>query len=287
MIMEREELLKWRLSDWDSNIKSQADLDVLWEEIKTRKGLLFEIIQRVASGREVPVEVSMNYLSYQGDEYLVGYFHDITERKKTEEDINAAFQYARSLIEASLDLMVTISEEGQIISVNEVTVQITGVARAQLVGSDFSRYFTEPAKVHAVHQEVFTKGFVVEYPLAIQHVSGEVFDVLYNASPHLNKSGEMKGMLGVARNITERKQAEEQLHLAACVFTHAGEGIMITAADGTIIDVNDAFSQITSYSRDEVTGQNPRLLSSGRQGKDFYAALWGDLVEKGHWHGEV
>ena len=67
----------------------------------------------------------------------------------------------------------------------------------------------------------------------------------------------MFGLLGIYDDITERKQAEEKLQLAASVFTHAREGIMITAADGTIIDVNDAFTRITGYSRDEVLGQQP------------------------------
>jgi len=88
-------------------------------------------------------------------------------------------------------------------------------------------------------------------------------------------------------DITEREQAEEQLRLAANVFTHAREGIMITAADGAIIDVNAAFSDITGYSRDEVLGQNLRLLSHSLQETAFYDALWRDLAEQGHWHGEV
>jgi len=85
----------------------------------------------------------------------------------------------------------------------------------------------------------------------------------------------------------ERKQAEVKLHLAANVFTHAREGITITTTDGTIIEVNDAFSRITGYSREEVLGHNPRILSSGRQGHEFYVGMWGDLVEKGYWYGEI
>ncbi len=84
-----------------------------------------------------------------------------------------------------------------------------------------------------------------------------------------------------------RRRAEEKLRLAASVFTHAREGITITDLDGTILDVNDAFTRITGYSRAEVLGKNPRILSSGRQGKDFYHGLWQSLKEKGHWYGEI
>ncbi|MDP2369659.1 EAL domain-containing protein [Rhodoferax sp.] len=91
----------------------------------------------------------------------------------------------------------------------------------------------------------------------------------------------------LARDITVRKRAEEELHLAASVFTHAREAILITSLDGTIVDVNEAFSRITGYSRDEVLGKNPRILSSGRQGKEYYASMWRNLAEQGHWYGEV
>ena len=98
---------------------------------------------------------------------------------------------------------------------------------------------------------------------------------------------ETSRLFASARDITERKQAEEQLQLAASVFSHAREGIMITDANGVVIDVNAAFTRITSYSRDEVLGRNPRLLKFDHQGPEFYAVLWKELTENGYWRGEI
>ncbi|MCF8168094.1 MAG: diguanylate cyclase, partial [Rhodoferax sp.] len=92
---------------------------------------------------------------------------------------------------------------------------------------------------------------------------------------------------GFITDITEQKQAQSKLLLAASVFSHAREGITITDIEGTIVDVNQAFTRITGYLRDEVIGQNPRILSSGRNDKAFYEALWRDLTEQGHWSGEM
>jgi len=83
-----------------------------------------------------------------------------------------------------------------------------------------------------------------------------------------------------------KSQRLQQIN-AAKVFTNSQEGILITTVDGTIIDVNDAFIQITGYTREEVLGKNPRLLSAGRQDKAFFAAMWHHLKERGFWRGEV
>lgn len=85
----------------------------------------------------------------------------------------------------------------------------------------------------------------------------------------------------------EQSRAEARLHLAASVFTHAREGILITDAQGDIIETNDVFSEITGYNREEVIGKNPRLLQSGRHNQDFYNSLWRNLINKGEWHGEI
>ena len=99
--------------------------------------------------------------------------------------------------------------------------------------------------------------------------------------------GKPMRMIGTNADITERKLAENKLKLAANVFSHAREGITITDAQGTIVDVNEAFTRITGYSHAEAVGQNPRMLSSGRQDKAFYEAMWLALTEQGHWSGEI
>ncbi len=87
--------------------------------------------------------------------------------------------------------------------------------------------------------------------------------------------------------VVERSRAEARLQLAASVFTHAREGIMITDALGAIIEVNDTFTRITGYTRDEVLAHNPGLLQSDRHGPEFYARLWKQVQDEGQWTGEI
>ncbi|MGA3197857.1 MAG: PAS domain S-box protein [Halobacteriota archaeon] len=136
---------------------------------------------------------------------------DITERKQAEEKLRAASLYARSLIEASLDPLVTINADGKITDVNKATEEVTGLSREELIESDFSNYFTEPEKANVGYRQVFTDGFVRDYPLAIRHKSGRITDVLYNATLFKNERNEIQGVFAAARDITERKQAERQL----------------------------------------------------------------------------
>lgn len=89
------------------------------------------------------------------------------------------------------------------------------------------------------------------------------------------------------RDITQRNETKRQLKLAASVFEHALEGIVITNAQATIVDVNASFSRITGYGRDEVLGHNPRLLQSGRHDVPFYQQMWAALLRDGSWSGEM
>jgi PAS domain S-box-containing protein len=102
-------------------------------------------------------------------------------------------QYARSLIEASVDPLVTISPEGKITDVNEATIKVTGAPREKLIGEDFANYFTEPDKASEGYQWVFSEGIVTDYPLTIRHADGRLTDVLYNASVYSSLCVRLRG----------------------------------------------------------------------------------------------
>jgi len=124
--------------------------------------------------------------------------------------LEASSRYTRSLIEASLDPLVTISPEGKITDVNEATVKVTGRTRSQLIGTDFSSYFTDPRSARRAYREVFAKGQVTDYPLTIQDIDGKLTDVLYNASVYRDADGEVAGVFAAARDITAMRELEEQ-----------------------------------------------------------------------------
>ena len=137
--------------------------------------------------------------------------HDISEKELTEEKLRSTAMYSRSLIEASLDPLVTISPEGKITDVNEAAIRVTGVERAQLVGTDFSDYFTEPDRARQGYREVFAQGFVTDYPLTIRHTGGDLTDVLYNASVYKDAGGHVQGVFAAARDVTAQKRAESEV----------------------------------------------------------------------------
>jgi len=140
-------------------------------------------------------------------EYLFLALKDVTRARRAEEELRSAYSYSRSLLEASLDPLVTINTEGKITDVNKATELATGVARERLIGRSFSDYFTDPQKANDGYQRVFEKGLVRDYPLTIRHVSGSTTDVLYNATLYRNDAGRIQGVFAAARDITELKAA--------------------------------------------------------------------------------
>lgn len=120
-------------------------------------------------------------------------------------------RYSRSLIEASLDPLITINAEGKITDMNEALADITGITREKITGTDFFDYFTEPEKAREIYKEAFAKGYVVNSPLTIRHKDGKLTDVLFSGSTYKDERGNVLGIVIVAHDVTEQKIFENEL----------------------------------------------------------------------------
>jgi len=202
-------------------------------------------------GSRFPAMVSVTALR-DPDDAVIGFLLIVTDNTASTQ----AYRYARSLLEASLDPLVTISTEGKITDVNEGSIKVTGVAREKLIGTDFSNYFTEPEKARQGYQQVFAKGFVTDYPLTILHQDGRLTDVLYNASVYKDVRGNVLGVFAAARDITARKQAEEALlkagALQSAIFNSANFSSIATDAKGVIQIFNVGAERMLGYTAAEV-----------------------------------
>ena len=176
------------------------------------------------------------------------------EHKKFEAFSNSdrrSFQYARSLIEASLDPLVTISLEGKITDINKASIKITGVSRKKLIGTDFFDYSTEPEKARYGYKQVFDKGFVSDFPLTIHHQNGKLTDVLFNASVYKDDKGKALGIFAAARDVTAQKKASQY---ARSLIEASLDPLVTISLEGKITDINKALIKVTGVSRKKLIG---------------------------------
>jgi PAS domain S-box-containing protein len=225
---------------------------------------------------------------------LVGTVIDMTERRRAEEALRLSNAYNRSLIETSLDPLVTIGPDGKVTDVNAATEAATGRSRSELIGTDFCDYFTEPAQARAGYEQAFREGLVRDYPLELRHRDGRVMSVLYNASVYRDESDQVSGVFAAARDITERQRAEEALRESEVRFRtfvdHAADAFfMLDFEQGTIIDVNRCACESLGYIREELIGMNPMAFDvdldrAAVESTTERAAAGETVLFDRHWH---
>jgi PAS domain S-box-containing protein len=160
-------------------------------------------------------------------------------------------RYARSLIEASLDPLVTINTKGKITDMNEALANITGITREKLTGTDFFDYFTEPQKAREVYEEVFANGSVADLPLTLRHKNGKLTDVLFNGSVYKDDDGRVMGVVIVARDVTEQNLLSKY---SLSLIEASLDPLVTINTEGKITDMNEALANITGITREKLTG---------------------------------
>lgn len=173
--------------------------------------------------------------------------------------------------------------------VNERWCEIAGLSPEEAMGDGWQKalHSEDRQRVFAAWTEAVTKSasFLDEY--RFRRGDDQETWVLGQAVAEKGADGTLAGFVGSITDITERKRAEEKLHLSARVFESSAEGITITDANQTIIAVNQAFTRLTGYSEEEATGQKPSLLSSGLHDAGFHRAMWRTIRQSGQWQGEI
>ncbi|MEZ5455391.1 MAG: EAL domain-containing protein [Lysobacteraceae bacterium] len=270
--------------------EDREKVDAAWQQ--AMQGQPYDLEHRIVVAGKVKWLRELAELEFTVEGTLragVGTVQDITARKQAEIALAQERQFLKSLLNTIPDLVWLKDPEGRYLACNPRFAALYGHPEQDIIGR------TDPDFVDAELADFFrTKDLAAieagqpttnEEWLTFADGHRELCET--TKTPMFDADGHLIGVLGIAHDITERKAVEERLGLAASVFTHAREAIVITDPDGSITSVNQAFCDITGYQAEEVIGKNPRLLSSGQQTASFYAAMWRDLTTQGHWHGEL
>ena len=210
---------------------------------------------------------------------------DITERKRAEEKLHQQQQYANDIINSLPGIFYMLSQQGQFVRVNHQLLEVSGYSKDELDHMTALDFFAGDDK------NLISQKMLEAFELGNSFAEAELITksgrkIPYYFTGHRTSINDQIYIIGLGTDITERKQIDEALRVAAATFeTH--DAIVITDARANIVRVNRAFTDITGYSQEEVLGQNPRIMNSGRQDRAFYIEMWQQLLHIGSWAGEI
>jgi PAS domain S-box-containing protein len=254
----REELLGSRFPEYFT--RPDAAVEGIARTLQSGFVTNLELVLRPATGPERVI--SFNATVFKDTEGRVqGIFasaRDITEQKKLEGQLRDAQSYHRSLIEASPDALVAVDPDLTITDVNEQMVRVTGYGRAELVGSPFKRYFTDPARAAAGVRKTLATGRLENYDLVLKPQHGPEAIVSLNASVFTDPEGQVKGVFASARDITEQRRLQEQLRESQNynrgLIQASPDALFAVDANLTITDVNEQMVRLAGHPRDQLLG---------------------------------
>jgi two-component system cell cycle sensor histidine kinase/response regulator CckA len=285
-----EELLSF-VSDvaaqfWTDSSERQRFLKLLDQQGTVRD---FECVHRKKDGTSIWISLNSRLVSGPDGEplYHEGFVEDITERKRMETALRKSEEkFAKVFLSsAALNSIHDVQDGGRILDVNEAFEHVTGYPREEVIGRTISElnWFPDSNTEGEIVRRLRGDGRIRNMEHQFRTRSGELRTVLLSAEKIELDGREYS--LAARFDITERKQSEERMQSLATAIEQAGEQIVITELDGTIVYCNPAFEKTTGYSREQVLGKNPSLLKSGRQPVEFYSELWRTITSGSVWSG--
>ncbi|WZL74207.1 PAS domain S-box protein [Clostridiaceae bacterium 35-E11] len=258
------------------------------EKISKTGHAKFEVIQVCKNKNKIPVEVNAHVFELFNKTVMLSIARDISERKIFEEKLKLQKSYFQQLFENSPEAIALLDNHSKIVNINKGFEVLFGYALKEVLG----RRITEVVCPKDFYEEsrlmtdTIEKGGFIRRDVVRITKTGRLIHAALLGYPIFNNH-EQIGIYVIYSDITERKMREDKLKLFAEVYNNNTEGVVITDRNGKIEWINRAFTQITGYTEDEVIGQNPRILKSGKHEEAFYENMWKLIIHKGNWQGEI
>jgi diguanylate cyclase (GGDEF)-like protein/PAS domain S-box-containing protein len=210
----------------------------------------------------------------------------VSRSMRVAEQLRSSEQKVRRILETTQEGFVLISADNRIRDINQAFCAMLGVPGELLIGQSIFEYVDQahrPLLADLLQRRGASEGLELEF----MPPGGKRLQGLINATPLVDTAGGVLGAFALISDITGRRQHEAYMRQTVAVFENTAEGVMITDRQGRMLRVNPAFTQITGYKADEVLGKTPAMLHSGKHDKAFFAAMWAELNDGGHWQGEI
>lgn len=290
---QREELIGCHISTWEAR-RSKSELDEIIQrnQLVPEHSATEDSLHRRKDGSLLAVEIHSANVTSGTERFIYGSSRDITERNRLKAEIDAALGRFEAIFENNpVPLGMIDVRSGLYIDVNPAWVALSGHSRDKVVGSDGSEIgmWVDPEDRKRFFQAIGPDGRVGPWEGQFYAADGRM--AYCSVKGQMVSLGSQQLFIWAVEDITERKEIEVGLRLAASVFDFSHDGIIVTDMGGKIVEVNPSFSRITGYQRHEAIGQESRLLvahiSDGEQSEAIWEEIWQRIAETGGWRGEI
>lgn len=286
----KEQLLHMHVPD--INILPPEEIKAEMELARSEQRKYFNFSHRLASGEIRQVEIYSGPVQIEGRTLLHSIIHDVTDRRRLEEQLQLSEARLRTLFDVLPDGILLVEPGGKIAQWNQAALTLLGEDEAGLQARHYTLLFPDGRKVPLTDYpslRSLRNNPVLNNELYAVEREGQPLHWLSVSSRPLppDKVGCATGVVISVVDVSRLIELEESHRIAQSVFEATTEGIMVCDDHNQIVTVNPAFTAITGYGADEVIGCNPHLLASGRHDPSFYRAMYESLSQQGRWEGEI
>ncbi|MHC4455621.1 MAG: PAS domain-containing sensor histidine kinase [Planctomycetota bacterium] len=285
------------------DVIGESSLNInIWHDLKDRQKLVaglqkdgqvsnLEAKFRLKDGNLKTGLMSAATIMLDGEPHILSITRDISELKKAEELLRKSETKYRELVQNANSIIMRFDTQGRITFFNEYAQSFFCHTENEILDQNLIGTIV-PETDSSGCDLVTMIGDIMQHPgRYTKHENenikrnGERVWVAWNNKAIFGQDGSISEILSIGMDITDRKKAEKERMLMATAVEYASEAVTITDRDGNIQYANPAFEQITGYTREELIGQNPRILQSGRHDKSFYKGMWNTLTNGRVWTG--